>query len=101
MSAPALASTAEPAAASPPADEEPNEMMNLLQSHMPDISSISSYSRKRMPSRLLREAQAGTWLTALSTPKSNTRSKRQVRALTTTKFEREPRSYKEVIESTH
>ena len=79
-------------AAMPAADEEKDEMVDFLCSHIPDEASFSSYGRKRMPSRLLQEAQAGSWLTALHTAK-HTKAKRQLRALATTKFEREPKSY--------
>ena len=79
-------------------NEESNEMLDLLHSHIPDIL---SYGCKRMLSRCLLEAQASSWLTALSMLKNtgNARSKRQIRALGVTKFEREPKSYKKAIES--
>src|SRR6266487_1744312 len=80
----------------PPADEEPNEMLDFLQSNIPDEVSFSNYGRKRMPSRLLRDAKAGSWMTALST---SCNANRQLRALATSKFEREPKSYREAMES--
>ena len=49
-----------------------------------------------MPSRLLQDAKKGTWLTAMHT---NCNANRQLRALAMSKFEREPKSYKEVMES--
>ena len=85
-----------PAAATPPADEEPNKMLDFLQSNISDEVSFSNYSCKKMPSRLLQDAKAGSWLTALST---SCNANRQLRALATSKFEREPKSYKEAMES--
>src|SRR6266487_4981717 len=80
----------------PPADTEPNEMMNFLHSNISDEVSFSNYGRKRMPSRLLQDAKKGTWLTAMHT---NCNANRRLRALAMSKFEHEPKSYKEATES--
>ena len=64
----------------PEPEEEPNELLDFFRANIPDQTTFSSFGRRLMPSKRLREAKAGAWHAKIVNP-------------------RDPETYQEAVQS--